>query len=161
MTSRQRVRVKRMVSAMLFLCPRFFRFHGWLRHVTIGAITQATWITKNGMAITWGDIELRLEWINKRDVFAVSSLLVLCFLTATVINDFVQLLFYENTHSTTQNYSMALLVSVGIVHNLIKIGGVCHTKGEVVASSSSLIKCWCHQMVPRILLVQQVHICPL
>lgn len=64
------------------------------------------------MAITWGDIELRLEWINKKDAFSFVSMVCMVFLLGTVVNDFVQVAINENTLKTSQNYSMALLVSV-------------------------------------------------
>jgi len=62
------------------------------------------------MAITWGDIELRLKWIHKRDVFLCSSLFGLCVLFSITLNDFFQVTFLQDTVKTSQKWAMSILV---------------------------------------------------
>ena len=67
------------------------------------------------MAITWGDVQIRIQWITKKDVYLGLSVVLLLGLTVALVNDFVEIAVLEDPpFRTTQGFTMALLVSLEI-----------------------------------------------
>ena len=85
------------------------------------------------MAITWDDINVRVDRISKKDWYIYLSLVVCAFLVGAAINDVVHLKLTQRTEYTTNKFTMALLVSFSktkqMIVNVSKVV-LCRSRGD-------------------------------